>query len=76
MIEDWHNLGADYDRTLMAWFANFDHRWPALRARYGDRFYRLWKCFLLTSAGGFRAREFQTWQLVLSPRGVAGGYRR
>jgi cyclopropane-fatty-acyl-phospholipid synthase len=76
VIEDWHNFGADYDRTLMAWFARFDRAWPALRARYGERFYRMWKCYLLTSAGAFRARELQVWQLVLSPRGVSGGYRR
>jgi len=23
LIEDWHNFGADYDRTLMAWWDNF-----------------------------------------------------
>ncbi len=74
-IEDWHNFGADYDRTLMAWFENFDRAWPRLRARYGERFYRTWKCYLLTSAGTFRARAAQVWQLVLSPRGVRGGYR-
>ena len=75
VIEDWHNFGADYDRTLMAWFANFDARWPALRAAYGDAFYRVWKCYLLTSAGAFRARNYNTWQVVLSPSGVPGGYR-
>jgi cyclopropane-fatty-acyl-phospholipid synthase len=74
-IEDWHNLGADYDRTLMAWFENFDRAWPRLRARYGQRFYRTWKCYLLTCAGTFRARAAQVYQLVLSPHGVRGGYR-
>jgi cyclopropane-fatty-acyl-phospholipid synthase len=74
-IEDWHNFGADYDRTLMCWFENFDRSWPALRARYGERFYRTWKCYLLTCAGTFRARGAQVWQLVLSPRGVRGGYQ-
>jgi cyclopropane-fatty-acyl-phospholipid synthase len=74
-IEDWHNLGADYDRTLVAWFENFDRAWPRLRARYDQRFYRTWKCYLLTCAGTFRARAAQVYQLVLSPRGVRGGYR-
>ena len=23
-MEDWHNFGADYDKTLMAWYANFN----------------------------------------------------
>ena len=30
VMEDWHNFGADYDRTLMAWWANFEAAWPAL----------------------------------------------
>jgi len=75
IIEDWHNLGADYDRTLMCWFERFDRSWPRLRDRYGDRFYRMWKCYLLTCAGAFRARAAQVFQLVLSPRGVPGGYQ-
>jgi cyclopropane-fatty-acyl-phospholipid synthase len=75
VIEDWHNFGSDYDRTLMAWFENFDRAWPELRRAYRDPFYRVWKCFLLTSAGAFRARHFHTWQLVLSGSGLRGGYR-
>jgi cyclopropane-fatty-acyl-phospholipid synthase len=75
VIEDWHNFGADYDRTLMAWHANFERAWPELRDKYGERFRRTWKCFLLTSAGAFRARHLQTWQLVLSGAGVRGGYQ-
>lgn len=73
IVEDWHNFGADYDKTLMAWFKNFDAAWPALKEKYGDRFYRMWKYYLLTCAGSFRARETQLWQIVLS-RGVPGGY--
>jgi cyclopropane-fatty-acyl-phospholipid synthase len=66
VVEDWHNFGPDYDRTLMAWWQKFDRAWPALRAKYGDRFYRMWKYYLLGCAGGFRARKLQLWQLVLS----------
>jgi cyclopropane-fatty-acyl-phospholipid synthase len=75
LIEDWHNFGADYDKTLMAWFSNFDCHWPEVRARYGERFYRQWKCYLHFSAASFRSRTNQLWQIVLSPRGVRGGYR-
>jgi cyclopropane-fatty-acyl-phospholipid synthase len=74
IAEDWHNIGPDYDPTLMAWFMNFDRAWPQLKDRYGERFYRIWKCYLLTCAGSFRARENQVWQIVLSPFGVRGGY--
>jgi cyclopropane-fatty-acyl-phospholipid synthase len=74
VVEDWQNLGADYHPTLVAWFRNFEAAWPKLRARYGERFYRMWKCYLLTCAGGFRARRQHVWQIVLSRGGVRGGY--
>jgi len=73
-LEDWHNFGPDYDRTLLAWFANFDAAWPVLRAKYAERFYRMWKYYLLSCAGAFRARHIQLWQIVLSKNGVPGGY--
>jgi cyclopropane-fatty-acyl-phospholipid synthase len=76
VLEDWHNFGADYDKTLMAWHANFESAWPALCARYGERFRRIWRYYLLTCAGSFRARQSQLWQLVFSKRGVPGGYAR
>lgn len=75
IMEDWHNFGADYDKTLLAWFENFDKGWPSLKEKYGDRFYRMWKFFLLSCAGAFRAREFNLWQVILSKRGVYGGYK-
>jgi cyclopropane-fatty-acyl-phospholipid synthase len=50
----------------MAWWENFERAWPTLRSKYGDRFYRMWKYYLLSSAGGFRARKLQLWQIVLS----------
>jgi cyclopropane-fatty-acyl-phospholipid synthase len=75
VLEDWHNFGADYDKTLMAWYDNFDRAWPSL-LHYGQRFYRAWRYYLLTSAGSFRARRNQVWQLVLSPHGHQHGYRR
>ncbi len=74
IIEDLHNFGNDYDATLMAWFKNFDAAWPTLREKYGDRFYRMWKFYLLMCAGMFRARFTSDWQIVLSKQGVRGGY--
>lgn len=74
VMEDWHNFGVHYDKTLMAWYDNFNRTWPTLKDKYGERFYRVWKCYLLTCAGSFRARENQLWQIVFSPSGAAGGY--
>jgi cyclopropane-fatty-acyl-phospholipid synthase len=76
VVEDWHNFGADYDRTLLAWHARFEAAWAELSSRYSERFHRMWRYYLLCCAGTFRARDNQLWQVVLSPRGVAGGYRR
>jgi cyclopropane-fatty-acyl-phospholipid synthase len=74
IIEDWHNIGADYDPTLMAWYRNFNDAWPELKSRYSDRFKRMFDYYLLTSAGSFRARDNQLWQVVLSAGGIEGGY--
>ncbi|MEX2333043.1 MAG: class I SAM-dependent methyltransferase, partial [Pseudohongiella sp.] len=76
IIEDIHNFGADYDKTLMAWFANFEAAWPQFKEELGARFYRMWRYYLLSCAGAFRARDLQLWQLVLSRHGVDGGYSR
>ncbi len=76
VIEDIHNFGADYDPTLMAWHGNFEKSWPRFRDRFDERFYRMWRYYLLSCAASSRARQMQVWQLVLSPEGVPGGYRR
>jgi cyclopropane-fatty-acyl-phospholipid synthase len=76
VAEDFHNIGADYDKTLMAWHANFEAAWPQFADRYGERFYRQWRYYLLSCAGAFRARDMQVWQWTLSPQGVLGGCPR
>lgn len=76
VVEDLHNFGADYARTLMAWHENFVRAWPDFAAHMPPRFQRTWRYYLLLFAGIFRARGLQLWQLVLSPGGMPGGYRR
>ncbi|MBM2766752.1 cyclopropane fatty acyl phospholipid synthase [Burkholderia anthina] len=76
VTEDLQNFGADYDRTLMAWHANFDAAWPRFEPRLGERFHRMWRYYLLSCAGLFRSRETQLWQWVFSKHGVDGGYHR
>ena len=75
VVEDWHNFGPDYDRTLMHWHARFEAAWPELQARYGERFRRMWRYYLLSCAGFFRSRQGQLWQLVLSRRERREAYR-
>ncbi|HJT25408.1 MAG TPA: cyclopropane fatty acyl phospholipid synthase [bacterium] len=66
VMEDWSNFGPDYDKTLMAWFSNFEAGWESLSHLYDSRFYRMWKYYLLSLAGAFRARKNQLWQVLLS----------
>lgn len=77
VMEDWHNFGTDYDKTLMSWYDNFTSKWDQLEQngdQYDERFYRMWTYYLMCSAGTFRARENHLWQIVFSPTGVDGGY--
>jgi cyclopropane-fatty-acyl-phospholipid synthase len=70
VMEDWHNFGPHYDPTLLAWHANFEKAWPNLKVKYGERFRRMWNYYLLNSAGAFRARAQQLWQIVFTRKGT------
>ncbi len=70
VMEDWHNIGPNYDKTLMAWHANFEKAWPELKKNYSERFYKMWRFYLLTSAGAFRSRSQQLWQIVMTRLGT------
>lgn len=76
VVEDLHNFGADYDKTLMAWRTNFEANWRRFSETCGKRFYRMWRYYLLSCAGAFRARDIQLWLFVLGKKGVVGGYQR
>jgi cyclopropane-fatty-acyl-phospholipid synthase len=69
VMEDWHNFGPDYVRTLQAWHENFEAAWPELKKKYSERFRRMWRYYLLSSMGTFRARSQQLWQIVLTRPG-------
>ncbi|MBI4713667.1 class I SAM-dependent methyltransferase [Candidatus Uhrbacteria bacterium] len=75
VMEDWHNFGTDYDKTLLSWHENFENGWDKIKSNYNERFYRMWKCYLLACVGSFRARKNQLWQIVLSKKGVPQGYK-
>lgn len=76
IMEDWHNLSTNYDRTLMEWYANFKKSYPKLDHEiYDERFRRMWEFYLLVCAALFRSRTTQLWQIVLSKNGVENGYK-
>ena len=73
VLEDLHNIGPHYETTLLAWNDNFERAWREradLRDRYDERFYRMWRYYLLASAAAFRARYLQLYQLVVTRVGT------
>ncbi|MFO7665167.1 MAG: cyclopropane fatty acyl phospholipid synthase [Desulfobacterales bacterium] len=70
VIEDWHNLGLNYDKTLMAWNKKFQNAWACLQKKYETRFKRMWEYYLLSCAGAFRARNIQVWQILMTKAGT------
>ena len=76
IMEDWHNFGLYYDRTLMEWYKNFNNHWPELKSQYDERFKRMWNYYLLSCAGAFRARGLQLWQIVLTKQGLKKIFRK
>ncbi len=75
LIEDWHNFGQDYDKTLMAWHQKFTENWSKISAKYGERFYRMWTYYLLGCAAFFRSRQGQLWQIILTKKSHLDTYR-
>ncbi len=65
-LEDWHNFGPDYDKTLMSWHTNFNNNWERLKTSYNLRIKRMWNYYLLCCAGSFRVHKNRLWQIVLS----------
>jgi len=69
IMEDWHNFGTDYAKTLQAWWKNFSKGYKFLdHKRYDERFYRMWKFYLLACAANFSTRGIELWQIVLSKK--------
>lgn len=72
IIEDIHNIGTDYIQTLRSWWFNchqsYTHGPLRFSSRYGPKFWRMWKFYLLFSAASFRNRDFQLYHVVLTKK--------
>ena len=66
ILQDVHNFGPYYDKTLMAWYQNFKDAWPQIQQPYNEMFYRMWKLYLCSAAASFRVKRLQLWQLVVT----------
>lgn len=74
VLEDVQNFGADYDQTLVAWEKNFTESWDRFSGRYGETFRRMWRFYLLSCAGAFRARDIHLFHFLFSHGGIEGGW--
>ncbi|WP_411177270.1 cyclopropane fatty acyl phospholipid synthase (plasmid) [Klebsiella oxytoca] len=72
IIEDLHNFGTDYDKTLIAWEQRFNYSWHLLDDDYPLIFRRFFNYYLNFYAGAFRARKMQLWQFMFT-KGILGG---
>src|SRR4029453_948380 len=71
IVEDIKNIGPNYDPTLLAWEENFRRAWPCFADRYGERFRRMWRFYLLSCAGAFRARSLHVFSILFSKEGTS-----
>jgi cyclopropane-fatty-acyl-phospholipid synthase len=66
VVNGWQRLGPHYDRTLMAWRANFERFWARGKHDFGPRFRRMWHYYLSACAAAFRAGKVDVWQVLLT----------
>ena len=69
VLEDWHNFGPDYARTLLSWYSNliskYNPRMPVGQLS-PSQFLRMLEYYLNSFASAFAERHLQLWQLVFS----------
>jgi cyclopropane-fatty-acyl-phospholipid synthase len=68
VVEDVHNLGPDYDKTLMCWNRRFQEHLKNGTIKRSEVFTRMWEYYLMYCAAGFRARTIQLCQVVYSKK--------
>jgi len=76
--QDFQNISLDYDKTLMAWYKNFNTHWNEIKnkdpEKYNGTFKRMWDYYLLSCAGAFRAGTINVSQTVFSKGGLNKTY--
>ncbi|MEO8503605.1 MAG: cyclopropane-fatty-acyl-phospholipid synthase family protein [Acidobacteriota bacterium] len=59
-------MGLHYADTLRQWRDNFEAAWPALSARFDERFRRTWNYYFSYCEGGFRERVIGVVQMLFA----------
>jgi cyclopropane-fatty-acyl-phospholipid synthase len=81
-IKNWESIGADYDKTLMAWDSNFKKNWELISQLtdkngsllYDEEFYRMWRYYLLLCAASFRTGVTDCAQIIMSKLNTKSPY--
>lgn len=66
VIEDLHNFGGDYAKTLLSWLDNFNKCDDKLKK--DPIFYRMWVYYLSSCAAAFDERELYLWQFIFTKK--------
>lgn len=77
-IKSWESFGKDYDKTLLHWETNFVKNWKKISKLknedgtllYDEKFYRLWRYYLLCCAATFRVGINDDAQIIMSKPNV------
>jgi len=73
-IKSLDSFGTDYEKTLLSWEANFVKHWNKISKLknengeylYDDKFYRMWRYYLLCCAATFRVGMNDDAQIIMS----------
>lgn len=73
-IKHWESFGKDYDKTLLQWEKNFRTNWKQIVKitdtkgvkMYDEKFYRMWRYYLLVCAASFRVGLNDVAQIIMS----------
>lgn len=73
-VKQWEGFGKDYDKTLLCWEKNFRNNWKQIIKStdtkgvtvYDEKFYRMWRYYLLLCAASFRVGLNDVTQIIMS----------
>ncbi|MDD3654562.1 MAG: cyclopropane-fatty-acyl-phospholipid synthase [Desulfotomaculaceae bacterium] len=65
-VIDVESLRMHYAMTLDRWLAGFEKKVDQIREKYGERFVRMWRLYLSSSAASFRVSGLNVHQILFS----------
>ncbi len=63
---NWEFIKEKYSEKIYTSMKNRFHKWPNFNDDDGERFYRMWKYYLLSSSGAFRSGSIDLFQFIFS----------